>query len=258
MALHVLAHVDADHGLGVVEQEVGQRSGQLGLPHAGGSHEQERPDGAVGIRQPSSAAPYGVGNGGDGLVLTDHPGMEGVLHPDQLLHLAFEETADRHPGGPADDLGHVFGIHLFFQEALGLLELVEQHRGLFDLALEVRNDAVGDLGGLGQVALAPQPLGVAALLLELALEGLDSGDGLFFRLPMGSHGRRLLGQVGHLLVQPGQAVGRGRVGLLGQGHPLDLQLTEPPSDHVELGGHRVDLDTQPAGRFVHQVDGLVG
>ncbi len=184
--------------------------------------------------------------------------MEGVLHADELLDLALEEPADRNAGGPADHLGHVLGVHLLLEEALGLLQLVEGGGGLFDLALEIGDQPVGDLRGLGQVAVAGQPLGLAALALQLALEGLDRVDGLLLRLPVGGHGHRLLPEVGHLLVQPGQSLGRGAVGLLGQRHPLDLQLAQAPGDHVELGGHRVDLDAQPAGRLVHQVDGLVG
>ena len=42
--LHVLAHVDADHRVLVVEQELGQRPRQLGLADAGGPEEQERAD----------------------------------------------------------------------------------------------------------------------------------------------------------------------------------------------------------------------
>src|SRR5437660_609477 len=49
--LLVLAHVDADHGPLVVEQEVGERPGQLGLAHARRAEEQERPDGPVRVGQ---------------------------------------------------------------------------------------------------------------------------------------------------------------------------------------------------------------
>ena len=62
--LHVLAHVDADHGPLVVEQEVGQGPGQLGLAHAGGPEEEERADGPVGVGQPRPRAADGVGHGG--------------------------------------------------------------------------------------------------------------------------------------------------------------------------------------------------
>ena len=40
--LHVLGHVDADHRLGVAEQEVCERAGQLGLADTGRSEEDER------------------------------------------------------------------------------------------------------------------------------------------------------------------------------------------------------------------------
>ena len=44
--LHVLAHVDPDHRVLVVEQELGEGPGELGLADAGRSEEQERADAA--------------------------------------------------------------------------------------------------------------------------------------------------------------------------------------------------------------------
>ena len=58
--LHELAHVEADHGVLVVEQELGQRLRQLGLAHAGGPQEDERADGPVGVLQAGAAAAHGV------------------------------------------------------------------------------------------------------------------------------------------------------------------------------------------------------
>ena len=72
------------------------------------------------------------------------------------------------------------------------------------------------------------------------------------------HAGDLLREVGQLLVERGQALLRRGVGLLGQRHPLDLELADAPLDHVDLGGHRVDLDAQLGRRLVHEVDGLVG
>src|SRR4029078_9018281 len=40
--LEVLAHVDPDHRVRVVEEELGERAGELGLADAGGTEEQER------------------------------------------------------------------------------------------------------------------------------------------------------------------------------------------------------------------------
>ena len=42
--LHVLGHVDADHGVLVVEQALGQRAADLGLADAGGAEKDERTD----------------------------------------------------------------------------------------------------------------------------------------------------------------------------------------------------------------------
>ena len=113
--------------------------------------------------------------------------MERVLHPDELLHLALQQPADRHAGRPAHHLRHVLGVDLLLQEALGLLQFVERLGGLFDLALERGDQPVGDLGCLGQVPFASQPLGVAALALQVALERLDGVDGLLLGLPVGGH-----------------------------------------------------------------------
>ena len=37
MLLHELAHVDADHGVLVVEEHFGERLAELGFAHAGGA-----------------------------------------------------------------------------------------------------------------------------------------------------------------------------------------------------------------------------
>ena len=58
--LHVLGHVDADHRVLVVEEELGQRLGRLGLPHAGGAEEDEGADGPVGILQAGAGAAHRV------------------------------------------------------------------------------------------------------------------------------------------------------------------------------------------------------
>ena len=86
--LHVLAHVDAHHRLLVVEQELGERPGELGLADAGGPEEHERADRPVGVGQAGAAAADGVGDGGDGVVLADDPLVELLLEVDELGHLA--------------------------------------------------------------------------------------------------------------------------------------------------------------------------
>ena len=60
--LAVLAHVDADHRPLVVEQEVRERLGQLGLADAGRAEEQERAGRPVGVADAGPRAAYGVGH----------------------------------------------------------------------------------------------------------------------------------------------------------------------------------------------------
>ena len=60
--LHVLAHVDADHRVLVVEQELGQRPGQLGLADAGRAEEDEGADRPVRVLQPGPGAADRVGD----------------------------------------------------------------------------------------------------------------------------------------------------------------------------------------------------
>ena len=105
--LHVLGHVDADDRLLGVEHELGQRPRQLGLADAGRAEEQEAADRPVRVGEAGPRAAQRVGDGLDRLVLADHAVVEALLHLDQLLDLALEQTADRDPGPLADDLGDV-------------------------------------------------------------------------------------------------------------------------------------------------------
>ena len=52
--LHVLAHVDTDHRLLVVEQVLGNRARQLGLADAGRPEEHERTNRPVGVGEPGA------------------------------------------------------------------------------------------------------------------------------------------------------------------------------------------------------------
>jgi hypothetical protein len=95
--LHVLGHVDANHRLLGVEHELGERAGELGLPHAGGPEEEERADRPVRIGEPGARAAQRVGDGLDRLVLADDPLVEAPLHVDELLDLALHEPRHRDP-----------------------------------------------------------------------------------------------------------------------------------------------------------------
>ena len=165
--LAVLAHVDAHHRALVVEQKLGQRLGQLGLAHTGRAEEQERSDRTVGVADAGPRTTHRVGDGDDGLALTDQPLAEALLHLQQLLALALQQPADRNAGPRADHLGDVGGRHLFAHHRRPVLLF---GLGRFHLCLQARDLAVQNLGRPGQVALALRPLGGDAQFVHPGLE----------------------------------------------------------------------------------------
>ncbi len=256
MLLLVLAHVDADHRPLVVEQEVGQRPRELGLADAGRAEEQERPDRTVRIGQTGAAAADRVRDGDHGFVLADHPLVQHLFEAQQLVHLAFHEPAHGHARPLAHDLGDVFLVDLFLQHLLIRLELVEMLRGLFDLALELGDQAVADLGGPLEVGLT---LEFTSMVVELLLERADRADGFLLGLPVGHHRRLLLVEVGELVDSSAasRSLLAASVSLASATRSIS-SLADAALDDVDLGRHRVDLDAQLAGRLVDEVDGLVG
>ena len=179
--LAVLAHVDADHRALVVEQEVGQRLGQLGLADAGGAEEQERSGRPVGVGDPGPAAAHRVGHGLHGLPLSDHALAQLVFHPQQLGGLALQQPSGRDAGPGRHHVGDVVGTDLLLEHHV-LAGLGLRQRGV-ELLLHLGDAPVAQLGGLGQVAVALGALGLAAQRLELFLELADDVDRVLLVLP---------------------------------------------------------------------------
>jgi hypothetical protein len=83
--LHELGHVDAHHRGVVVEQERGERLGQLGLADAGRAQEHERADRPVRVLQPGAGAAHRGRDRAHRLGLADDALAELVLHAQQLV-----------------------------------------------------------------------------------------------------------------------------------------------------------------------------
>jgi hypothetical protein len=196
--LHVLAHVDAHHRSLVVEQELGERAGELGLADAGGAEEHERPDRSVGVGQAGPAATDRVRHGDDGVVLADDPLVQRVLEVDQLRHL--------------DSMSRVIGtpVHLETTSAMSSASTssfsidcsawrsFEVGGGLLDTTLQLGDPAVADLGGQVEVGLA---LDLRAEVLELLFQVADRVDRLLLGLPVLLHLGELHVELGELLVE---------------------------------------------------------
>ena len=93
-----------------------------------------------------------------------------------------------------------------------------------------------------------------ARLVDGFLGGADLLDQLLLLLPARAQLGAALLQVGQLLVDLGEL---GLVLVALDGLALDLELAYLPFEVVELLRHRVDLDAEPGGRLVDEVDGLV-
>ena len=105
--LAVLAHVDAHHGLLVVEQELGERLRELGLADAGRAEEQERTGRPVGVGDAGARAAHRIRHRLDGRLLPDEALAELGLEVQQLLGLALGQPVDRDAGPRRDDRGDV-------------------------------------------------------------------------------------------------------------------------------------------------------
>src|SRR5207247_5664962 len=127
-----------------------------------------------------------------------------------------------------------------------------------DLLFERRNAAVADLRGFLEVAPSRCVLRLGPQLLQLGLLALQLRDRVLLGLPLGLHGVGAVAQLLQLLLYALATLLRGLVLLLRQRRELDRVLPDLPLDLVDLLRERVDLDPQPARRFVDQVDRLVG
>src|SRR5699024_9852002 len=134
--LTVFAHIDPDQSLLIVEEEVRERFRQLRLAHTGGTEEQERTRGTIRIGDTGPRAADGIGDRGDGGLLSDQPLTEDALRPEQLLDLALHEPAGGDARPRRDHLGDVIAG-----------DLVRDHRirGLTGLGLSLFGFGLGDL-----------------------------------------------------------------------------------------------------------------
>ena len=253
--LAVLAHVDADHRPLVVEQEVGQRLGQLGLADTGGAEEQKRSGRPVGVGDSRPSAAHRVGDGLHGLLLPDDAPAQLVFHPQQLGGLALQQPAGRDAGPCRHHIGDVVGTDLLLEHHVGP-RLSRRQRGV-EFLFHLGDAAVAQLGGLGQVAVALGAVGLATQRVELFLEFADDVDGVLLVVPARGQLGKLLFVVRQFCAQLLQALLGCRVFFFGERHLFDLESAHQPFDFVDLDGTRVDLHPQPAGGLVDQVDRLV-
>ena len=146
---HELAHIEAHHGVVVVKQKFRHRLGQLGLADPRGTKKQERPKRAMLVVQPRPRPAHRIGHGPHRGFLTNHPATDLGLHPHELFALALKHFRGRNAGPAFHHLGDLLGSHRLFDQHIRLGAF-----GLGQRLFKVRNDAIGKLARLGQIALA--------------------------------------------------------------------------------------------------------
>ena len=119
--LHVFAHVDANHVVLAVEEQLSQRAGQLGFADAGRAEENERTDRALGVFEAGAGADDRVGHGLHRFVLADDALVENLVQAKQFLLFAFEQAGDRNAGPAGDDFGDFVGRDFLLEKARAFL-----------------------------------------------------------------------------------------------------------------------------------------
>ena len=232
--------------------------GRLRLTHTRRSEEDEGADRAVRVLQPGPGTPHRIRDGGDRLVLPDHPLAEMLLEVREALSLGLHQAGDRDAGPLGDHGRDVVGLHLLLQVSMVLLQLVETGGGRVDRLRRLGDLTVLDLRGAVELTRAGGAVGLDAELVHPGLQRPDLVDHVLLRLPRRLHALALLAQLGELGLDDAPALTGRPVRLLLEGLALDLELRDAALDLVDGLRQRVDLDAEPARRLVDEVDRLVG
>ena len=255
MPLLIFAHVDARQHLIVVEEELGERFGQLGLADACRTEEDERSDRLAGIVQPGARTAHGVRNGGNGLLLPHDAFVQLLLHVEQLLALRGEHPRHGDTRPARHHLGHVLRIDLLLNQGAAARRRLELGLQSLDLLLRLDDLAVAQLRHAAVVALPFGLLRLDLVTLDVVLLALDLGQQVALPLPFGSHRGVARTQLLDLLRKRRHAL---LVVLTADRLAFDLQLPDTAVEVVDLFGHGVHLQAQTRSRLVDQVDRLVG
>src|SRR3712207_435547 len=137
VALHVLGHVQTDHGVLVVEEVLGQGASELRLADTGRAEKDEAADGTLRVREAGARFPDRFRDGDHGRVLANHALVEGLFHREQPLRLILEHPRDGDAGMGANDPR----------------DLLAPHGGVFDPALLKPALPRLPVGGLKRVRL---------------------------------------------------------------------------------------------------------
>src|SRR3989344_1685967 len=271
--LHILGHIDADERFFVVEHKLGERFGELGLPHPGGAEEHKRCDGAVGVGDARARALNRIGDLLHRLALADHPRLKLLLDATKPLGLLLEHSGDRNARPLGNNGGDIALHNLLFENAARGLQFFKPLLFGLELALKRRDLAVADFGRARKVDSTLRDIGLYAQRLKFFLYRFNVGEDLLFVLPPRLYLARLFAQVGdfalyHLDPRARLTLARCfcRLPLLlllggnvfAKGLFFYLEPHNAPMRVLKHGGLVLKRDAQRGGGLIDEVDGLVG
>jgi energy-coupling factor transporter ATP-binding protein EcfA2 len=105
--LRVLAHINANQGVGRAKHQFCQLLGEISFSHTSRSQEHKGPNGMVGFFQPNTVALDGFHHSVDGLILGDDSTLEGGAHLAQTTALSFLHAFNGYARHTAHHLRHV-------------------------------------------------------------------------------------------------------------------------------------------------------
>ena len=98
MLFHIFRHVDADHGLVIIEQEIRQCFGKFRLPDTGWAQKQETANGSIGVLKTRTGTAHRAGYCGDCLTLANHAFAQQGFHLQKLFAFTLQHLVDRNTG----------------------------------------------------------------------------------------------------------------------------------------------------------------
>ena len=233
MPLLVFRHVNANHVVLVVEQKFSKGFGKLGLPNTSGSQEDKRTNRTAFILQSGPTAANGIRNGGDGIILTNHPHMQLCFQVHQLLPFTLQHPRHRDTGPPTNHIGYLFGGYLFIHHRGVLLDLRQFVLEIFDRLFSLRDLPITKLGNQAKITLTVSLISFQFHRFYLLFLVLDLIHKVLFGLPLGFHVAAFIIQIGDLFIQIFQL---GLVILPLDRLAFNLQLPDPAFNLFQIFG----------------------
>jgi hypothetical protein len=132
---------------------------------------------------------------------------------------------------------------------------------LFLFLIELEKFLIGSFvdasGGLLFLDLCKLLIVTNAGVVHSALDVGDVAQAHFFAFPLFAKAGQLFAQLGHLVFDFGEAFLGMFFGFVFQLAGGQLELREPALHFIDLAGDALQLHGEPAGGFVHKVDGFI-